>query len=732
MFKIPDSPGGEGAVANTAIERLTSTNAIVGGAVALLAFASQVKDILKPVTDLLPEGARPFVFPILLIVAVALILRALLFARPKRSRLTRPDAFRLQRDNRDHLVGRQEEITRVIELATRGPLLFVVGELGVGKSALLGAGVAPKLSGGGGLLPIYIDSLAGPDWDEDAWRLLFLAIQRAMPPGQKADPDFAGLPPPAKRKPLLASLQAATARTPLIIIDQFDDYQARHWAKFQDNGFWVRAADILRSNSFWRALAELAREGKVHLAIVTRSDTALGLELIRFAEPETFTVPRLDKTFIGELLDSIARPAAEGAAAVIEAPEAGWTELRDRLIDDLGRTGAVLPQQLKTSLLGLATLPHQVLSIDAYERAGGTAGLEAEWIRARIKRVELTGGLTEDLTLRILLTLVNPDEPTKTRDLSIDALAAEVRLDPAQRDAIERTLIQLEGDEIVRRRRDPAEKDDRWRLDHDYLTGVIREAERRVNVWTMRLKEGQEALAAARGHPLRQWKALLGPAAQMRFFWDRMRGRFRYGHHRAFAALSGARFLPALLLIVGTTAGFLYFQDRNERRRFAEVVITPFDTFAGLSPLEAQSILMIQEESDRRGEDVLDRLLSSDTLIAPLDDHALAFARAMAWQTGDATWAGPRLLAAMQRYAGSSEALFRLARIAGVLGDGLSPEQTAQVARNSPGSDGAPSGQSPRPVKPRHCAPRAGEGRAERGCGYRGASDSEGDPARES
>lgn len=669
-------------MANTIVERLKSTQAVVGAAIAILAFADRAKDILEPVTRLLPTAYQVFVFPALLIAAIALILRAFFLSSPVRSRLVRPEALRLQRENRDHLIGRTEEIERLIRLASGSPLLFIVGESGVGKSALLGAGLVPKLAAGGALLPVYIDSLSGPDWEEDAWRLLFLALQPLLPEEQRIAAGLHLLPEPDERKRVLESLQSATARTPLIIIDQFDDYQARHWTRFQDHGSWVKAADIIAQNSFWSAIAALVRDGKLHLAIATRSDTALGLESVRFVEPETYTVPRLEKEFIGQLLNSITQPGADSTSAVIENPEAGWTELRDRLIDDLGRTGAVLPQQLKVALLGLATLPRQILSVGAYERAGRTAGLEANWIAARIKRAEQSGGLTETQTLGMLSALVDPEDPRKTRDLPIDALGREAGVGGGAGSALEATLIQLESDEVVRRRRDPGSTADLWRLDHDYIAGVVREAQRRANLWIARLKEGQDALVAAGRHPARWWNALLKPATQIRFLWDRARGRFHYSPYRRYALQSSARFLPALAVILAAASTFWYVRQQEQARQFADAIVAPFDTSSGLNDDEIPALLQLAQASDREAAWVLDQLLSSPLYLSKMHAHLAYFSRAMGWaEPARGRLAARRLEAALVRYGGDDEQLLEIGSALSQVATWLPEESAARIVR---------------------------------------------------
>ncbi len=92
------------------------------------------------------------------------------------------------------------------------------------------------------------------------------------------------------------------------------------------------------------------------MLFVIRSDSADGLESLRLSsEPLVVRLDPLPAGFALGVVDQLtARPA--GAPPVIEAPEQGWERLRTQLADDLERSGAVLPQQLKLTLLGLARL----------------------------------------------------------------------------------------------------------------------------------------------------------------------------------------------------------------------------------------------------------------------------------------------------------------------------------------------------------------------------------------
>ena len=64
----------------------------------------------------------------------------------RHSRLLKPDALRLERDNAHHLVGRAEDINNLLEQCLAKQVVFLEGKLGSGKSALVRAGLLPKLN----------------------------------------------------------------------------------------------------------------------------------------------------------------------------------------------------------------------------------------------------------------------------------------------------------------------------------------------------------------------------------------------------------------------------------------------------------------------------------------------------------------------------------------------------------------------------------------------------------
>ena len=62
-----------------------------------------------------------------------------------RSRLLRPEAMYLRADDPRHLAGRADDIERLLRICTENPLVYLVGESGAGKSALVQAGLVPRL-----------------------------------------------------------------------------------------------------------------------------------------------------------------------------------------------------------------------------------------------------------------------------------------------------------------------------------------------------------------------------------------------------------------------------------------------------------------------------------------------------------------------------------------------------------------------------------------------------------
>jgi hypothetical protein len=83
--------------------------------------------------------------------------------RQKRSELVRPETLRLERDNPEHLVGREDDVAALEQKCRGHGLGFLEGDSGSGKSALVRAGLLPRLGGSGQLLPLVVSICqAGP------------------------------------------------------------------------------------------------------------------------------------------------------------------------------------------------------------------------------------------------------------------------------------------------------------------------------------------------------------------------------------------------------------------------------------------------------------------------------------------------------------------------------------------------------------------------------------------
>ena len=111
---------------------------------------------------------------------------------------------------------------------------------------------------------------------------------------------------------------------------------------------------------------------------------------------------------------------------MIGDPDYGWTSLQTRVSADLERAGTILPQQLKIVLAGLGTLPGRVLTVAAYDRADGAAGLEARFIEDRIAKAARLHGATEERVRAALLALVDPITGQKTVERPTEELLSVI------------------------------------------------------------------------------------------------------------------------------------------------------------------------------------------------------------------------------------------------------------------------------------------------------------------
>lgn len=542
-------------------EQIGGAAAGLGGiALAVTTATGQLEAALK---SFLPDS-WPIAQIALWIVVAALLVACVVLVARARSRwsiLLRPEALRLDRNNPHHLVGRADDIERLAERCVTDPVTLLEGESGAGKSALVRAGLIPKLTEGGRVLPLVV-STWGQDWERGPTSELIQALVKALDaPGRTA----VGIDAAADLESLgraLTACGAKLARLPLLIFDQFDDYQARHRDIFlpANRKQWLAARELKRRNGFWRTIDGLLQAGAVHALFVTRTDTAGGLASVQFLGPaEPYRLDRVATAFVTSLLEGLTSPAADGRP-VVAHPERGWTQLRRRLAADLDADGSVLPQRLKIALAGLQTIGVKALTVPAYERAGQARGLEILFVEGRIASVAQTTQTAPETIRRLLVQLVDPDSPGKTRARSTrhlhEVMAGADATVALPDEAPAKPLHELEQAELVRRRVDPDTGRTIWLLDHDYLTNAVRGADARANRWAVELARAARAFEDAGRNLRRRWAALPGIATQFALLRERLRGRLSYRPHRRFALLSTLRLAPALagLLAVGLVA----------------------------------------------------------------------------------------------------------------------------------------------------------------------------------
>jgi conflict system STAND superfamily ATPase len=524
----------------------------------------------------LPSWASWSAFAVLLLLSLWLLIKW----RTRHSRLLKPDAFRLDRDNAAHLAGRAEDIDNLLQQCLAKQIIFLEGESGSGKSALVRAGLLPRLKDDKSTLPLMLSDVWVDQWERGPFQALKTAIIKSgvVRLGATANPVEGQSNFPAPPLSTLADVQQELAqlndrelRTALIIFDQFDDYQARNRERFLPDKTWLDPASLRRDNPFWEMVAQLLEQDKLRCLFVTRSDTAAGLGSVQFLGPvQARRLDRVPTAYIAELLARLTE--AEPEAPVIADPDAGWNRLRDRIVSDISQQNVVLPQQLKVVLGGIQSLKR--LNLAQYERVGGAAGIEALYVEQQINGTARTIGLEPRQVRAMLVALIDPLNPTKTRSRSKEALAdAAAKADKQAVDAekLDRALEQLERGEMVRGVSDPETRLTAYRLDHDYLTRGVSAAERRANRWHYLLEDGAKAFESA-GSLAMRWKSLLPLRAQCRLVWERSKGTFHYGQQSRYALASLARLAPVVLVLASIGYGWREYDALRQNVAVGETV----------------------------------------------------------------------------------------------------------------------------------------------------------------
>jgi hypothetical protein len=494
-----------------------------------------------------------------LLVGVALRTRSV-----NASRLLDPDALRLDPRSPEQLIGRGADLEKLLN-ALASPLVFLVSESGCGKSALLRAGVVRGPAFNERFLPIYID-MSVLDWEDQPLAAIVEGFARSLPVDDPARGKLDARSGVRAISEVFAEYSKRVHRRPLVLLDQFDDYQARpqHRDRFlpAQTRIWRTAREIAPENAFWRVLRQCVHSDTARIVAACREDAVKGLESLRFIpDVPQFDLPRLEPGLVRLIIDRLTeRPADK--PPIIANPQGGWTALRDRLADDIERRGDVLPQQLKLILAGLRTLKR--LTPGAYARVGRVAGLEAAFVVSALGRAARVAGLRDDETvLGMVAVLIDRTRqpPDKSAPLTTRALADIVGIAD---EIAARALTQLEADEVVRKATG-GEAATAWQLDHAYLAQPVLRIERERGRWLQLLSDSARACAEASWRSW--WSTLLPIRSQVQLLAARLRGRFRYGIYKGYALKSLARVLPFIagLALMAGLSWTLYGWDAAAR-----------------------------------------------------------------------------------------------------------------------------------------------------------------------
>jgi energy-coupling factor transporter ATP-binding protein EcfA2/Xaa-Pro aminopeptidase len=411
-------------------------------------------------------------------------------------------------------IGREEEVREIAGDIEDHRLIFLTGQSGCGKSTLIEHGVAPAMSSPRRL--VLLCQYLGDDWETGPAEALANRLNRVL---SQDDRIKLGIQPQAVSLDVVQTLRACPERLdrePVLIFDQFDDYQTLHVSRFVRRSRVLSPERLRVENAFWRGIAALLEDRLIRCVFVTRDDAHPRLRAVEFLPPEEFELESLDQRFAEEYLLKVSED-------VLESADATWPALRRRVLRDLERDGKVLPIRLVSIATSLEDLPS--LTLAEYERAGGLIGLEARSLEKRIRRAAARVDLSFEQVLPLLVFLV---ERRKTVPRSLKEVSAKLPNFETGTEQASTLLEDLEEERIVRSVSAQQGRDVFWKLYHDYLSEPVEELQRRAGRWQFALDESFDRYQGARGFVAR-FRALAPPVLQLRFWWQRWRGRIRFG-----------------------------------------------------------------------------------------------------------------------------------------------------------------------------------------------------------
>ncbi len=471
---------------------------------------------------------------------VLLLTGVLLLRRGLSAGLRAPDAKRFVLDpekDRKQFVGRTADLESLAQCLDEAQLVFLSGESGAGKSALINLGLRDFLRRDRSdlrLLPIVVDTYgASEDWDADLSARLASKFFDSLSTEERALLDLSE----RTTERLMERLQDCDSkvdRIPLLIFDQFDDYQNIHRQQFLRDRKWITPETLVEENVLWRAIQDALQKRTIKVLLVTRRDRFDPLESLRLVRPETYPLPGIASDEMRRLL----RHLLAGAGL----PEADSRTMADCVIGDLtDEAREVLPIRAALAFQGLASLDY--LTPRHYRRKGGSRALEVGHVRRGVLHFAKLLRIDRRTACTFFRSMVDHGNPPKTVAAAISALAEQAkRSDDQVLDAL--GALARPAFRIVRKRIDATDaQGSEWSLYHDFLAPIVLEVQRQLDSANALLRQKHAAFRSAKGWWAR-WTALLSPWESLRLALAGLRRQVETAGYGLYLLASTLRFLP--------------------------------------------------------------------------------------------------------------------------------------------------------------------------------------------
>jgi hypothetical protein len=116
------------------------------------------------------------------------------------------------------------------------------------------------------------------DWEDGPLSAVREAFSRALPADDAARGKLDSRSGPRRYSEVFGEFNKRAQRRPLLILDQFDDFQAepRHRDRFLpgDTQVWRSATAIAQDNAFWRMLRQCMQNDTASVIVACREDAA--------------------------------------------------------------------------------------------------------------------------------------------------------------------------------------------------------------------------------------------------------------------------------------------------------------------------------------------------------------------------------------------------------------------------------------------------------------------------